>query len=319
MDDNSRDHGTAEGLDHQSNLSGVTPEHQNAAAQGAPVHADDVGDTERLSASWQSEAAVPPTQPLSQPSVSQPSALQASVSQSVPQPHVWASAPAQPTRVDSAQPVGASAASTSAETAPLPSSVVGAQTSFGSAPQRPTQGSAYGAGQGSAQEYSQPVEHVQPVQPSGYAQPAQPTGYAQPFSPTAAPYVNGESGLGNGGERGNGGSESEKSQATAHEIPFGDPAMYTFEKKSKKEKTSRGPGWAAAIAMSVGAALIGGGIGMSGSHFLQPSTSGFTSSTSASAHVAPVVESKGDAPNWQAVQQAVGNTVVAIDAQLERG
>lgn len=107
--------------------------------------------------------------------------------------------------------------------------------------------------------------------------------------------------------------------ASTAEIPFGDDPRGAEPEKAKKKKAKKGPGWGAVIAMSAVAALVGGGIGLSSSQLLQPSTSTFINSGTSGVHVAPVVESKGEAPNWQAVHQAVGNAVVAIDTQLERG
>ena len=87
-----------------------------------------------------------------------------------------------------------------------------------------------------------------------------------------------------------------------------------------RAKAKSGPGWMAAIAMSVAAALIGGGIGVGGNEALRPSTSMSTSSPAAPQSTATkVVQATGEAPNWQQVQQAVGDAVVAIDTQLEGG
>ncbi|MCI5826031.1 MAG: trypsin-like peptidase domain-containing protein [Arcanobacterium sp.] len=96
-------------------------------------------------------------------------------------------------------------------------------------------------------------------------------------------------------------------------------APFQVDAAPAPKKSKGGPGWVAVISMSVAAALIGGVIGMSGSQALQPSASGLVSAPQAGTQVAPVVESKGDAPNWQAVQRAVGNAVVAIDTQMTRG
>ena len=97
--------------------------------------------------------------------------------------------------------------------------------------------------------------------------------------------------------------------------PFGIPATPSAP---KTKSTHRGPGWIAAIAMSVGAALVGGGIGVSASMGVRPVASSSTTQKT-TRELAPVVESSGEAPNWQKVQEAVGNSVVAIDTQKSEG
>ena len=91
-------------------------------------------------------------------------------------------------------------------------------------------------------------------------------------------------------------------------------------KKSKKRTNKSKPGWGALIVASALAAVVGAGVGAGGNYFLQPSTpSALSQSQKQGEALAPVVESKGEAPNWQEVQKAVGGSVVAIDAQLAQG
>lgn len=97
--------------------------------------------------------------------------------------------------------------------------------------------------------------------------------------------------------------------------PFGIP---TAPSAPKTKSAHRGPGWIAAIAMSVGAALVGGSIGVSASMGARPVASSSTTQKT-TRELAPVVESSGEAPNWQKVQEAVGNSVVAIDTQKSGG
>lgn len=80
-----------------------------------------------------------------------------------------------------------------------------------------------------------------------------------------------------------------------------------------------GPGWFAAIALAAVAAMLGGLIGISGNQALRPSNYSAATSKSSSVQAAPVVESKGEAPNWQAVQEAVGDSVVAIATDFGQG
>lgn len=84
-----------------------------------------------------------------------------------------------------------------------------------------------------------------------------------------------------------------------------------------QQRKQHKPGWVALIAASAVAAVVGGAIGVGGNQALQPSS--YTSASSSSQELAPVVESTGEAPNWQAVQNAVGDSVVAIDVQLQQG
>ncbi|WP_235001832.1 S1C family serine protease [Arcanobacterium ihumii] len=98
---------------------------------------------------------------------------------------------------------------------------------------------------------------------------------------------------------------------------FGPGAGGVVENESKSRKKSR-PGWSALVAASVIAALAGGGIGV-GAMTLRYEGSRPASMVQHKPEVKPVVDSKGAAPNWQAVSDAVGPSVVAINANTGRG
>lgn len=208
------------------------------------------------------------------------------------------------------------------------------------------------AAQGQPSPQTPPTARLQsdsPAQPAAQSQspaPARPTSSAHPASPAQpaapawqapqpqnAPFSAPQPGSFSGGHASTSADFASAAAAPTAPLPVmgavppaasmpadtaASPAAPAFAKKAAK--TPHGPGWAAAIAMSVIAALVGGGIGIGGNEALRPATSVSSSaSTEASKPVAPVVESTGEAPNWQKVQQAVGNTVVAIDTRLEDG
>ena len=82
----------------------------------------------------------------------------------------------------------------------------------------------------------------------------------------------------------------------------------------------RGPGWVALIATGVVAALAGGVLGFTGAEVGARNITVHQSTSAASEPtVAPVVDTNGSTPDWEAVQKAVGDSVVAIDAQLGNG
>lgn len=98
---------------------------------------------------------------------------------------------------------------------------------------------------------------------------------------------------------------------------FGSGAGGIVETEPKPRKKSR-PGWSALVAASVIAALAGGGIGV-GAMTLRYEGSRPASTVQHKPEVKPVVDSNGSAPNWQAVSDAVGPSVVAINANTGRG
>lgn len=91
-----------------------------------------------------------------------------------------------------------------------------------------------------------------------------------------------------------------------------------WEAQRTQARQRRRPGWAALIAASIAAALAGGGIGIGTTSLMDdnprpatlPTTSGGTTS---------VVTSTAPAPDWQAVADEVGNSVVAIDVTSPDG
>lgn len=82
----------------------------------------------------------------------------------------------------------------------------------------------------------------------------------------------------------------------------------------KKEKTPKHPGWAALLAMTIVAALLGGVLGV-GVMTWRYSGTRPVSAAEGEPTVEPVVDSKAAAPDWQAVAKAVGPATVAIEAQ----
>lgn len=82
----------------------------------------------------------------------------------------------------------------------------------------------------------------------------------------------------------------------------------------KKEKIPKHPGWAALLAMTIVAALLGGVLGV-GVMTWRYSGTRPVSAAEGEPTVEPVVDSKATTPDWQAVAKAVGPATVAIEAQ----
>ncbi|MDP9806678.1 putative serine protease PepD [Trueperella bonasi] len=88
----------------------------------------------------------------------------------------------------------------------------------------------------------------------------------------------------------------------------------------KPTKTSRkGPGWMALIAVGLIAALLGGVLGVGVVNARWTNARPAAAPTTFTSGSTELVESNGTSPNWSAVAQAVGNSVVAIDVSLANG
>lgn len=87
--------------------------------------------------------------------------------------------------------------------------------------------------------------------------------------------------------------------------------------KSKKRKKNRKPGWFALIIAVIIATILGGTLGVGVMTLRYDGTR--PAILPAKAKLAPVVESDGEAPDWIAVANAVGASVVAIEAQQGNG
>lgn len=88
-------------------------------------------------------------------------------------------------------------------------------------------------------------------------------------------------------------------------------------KEEKKAKNKKQPGWSALIVCSALAALIGGGIGVTGTYALPDSRPRYVTSEPSEGGTTPVVSSKADAPDWAAVADAVGDSVVSIQVSSD--
>lgn len=85
-----------------------------------------------------------------------------------------------------------------------------------------------------------------------------------------------------------------------------------------KTKERRRPGWVALIAASLAAALAGGGIGVGAANMMMDSPRPAVTPT-ATGGTTSIVNSVASAPDWQAVADEVGASVVAIDVASNDG
>ena len=105
--------------------------------------------------------------------------------------------------------------------------------------------------------------------------------------------------------------------AFGNNAPLGYYGPTRKEEAKTQHKDKKRPGWKALVACSALAALVGGGIGIGGTYALQDSSPRYVSSAPSEGGTTPVVSSKADAPDWAAVADAVGDSVVSIQVSSE--
>lgn len=150
-----------------------------------------------------------------------------------------------------------------------------------------------------------------PGAPSGTPSSGVSPGPAPQSSPAASPHTVNPAPSGTASQAG-GAPTSQQTQ----EFPW---TKWEEEQERKRKKERRRPSWAALVACMLAASLLGGALGFGIVNWRWGGARPAATQQQTGTDVTPVVDSTGEAADWVAVANAVGPSVVAIDANSDGG